>query len=153
MRLRRWTIIITILAVVALWISVQSLRSRQTIAGTLAVIGAGVIPIGAFVCLFFQYKVPAVIEDVLRSGKPICPGCGYSLEGLPDHANCPECGAPYEFEAVRTWWRNYRSRLLASNDPNDRLRVAGRQPVRAWWKLPAWNYRPAPSPTDTDSNR
>src|SRR2546430_16884981 len=24
----------------------------------------------------------------------LCEGCGYTLDGLPDESNCPECGRP-----------------------------------------------------------
>lgn len=29
---------------------------------------------------------------------PVCEACGYALGGLPDHGNCPECGASYDPE-------------------------------------------------------
>jgi hypothetical protein len=29
-----------------------------------------------------------------------CIHCGYSLEGLPDHYRCPECGRPYSIELI-----------------------------------------------------
>ena len=29
-----------------------------------------------------------------------CPGCGYALEGLAAHGNCPECGDPYDQSVV-----------------------------------------------------
>src|SRR4051794_15483623 len=32
--------------------------------------------------------IPPAEQDLL------CEGCGYTLNGLPDHSNCPECGKP-----------------------------------------------------------
>lgn len=30
---------------------------------------------------------------------PLCPVCGYSLQGLPDNHQCPECGLRYDSES------------------------------------------------------
>ncbi|HTL28711.1 MAG TPA: hypothetical protein VL282_05815 [Tepidisphaeraceae bacterium] len=30
----------------------------------------------------------------------LCPQCGYSLEGLPDRGNCPECGFEYSTDFI-----------------------------------------------------
>jgi hypothetical protein len=35
-----------------------------------------------------------------------CVHCGYSLEGLPDHHRCPECGRPYHFWVVEEYKRD-----------------------------------------------
>jgi ribosomal protein L32 len=43
-------------------------------------------------------------RNVIDSGFAICPDCGYSLVGLPSHHICPECGQPYDLDAVRRNW-------------------------------------------------
>jgi hypothetical protein len=32
--------------------------------------------------------------DVPADSAILCEGCGYTLDGLPSHSNCPECGKP-----------------------------------------------------------
>ncbi|WP_428386682.1 hypothetical protein [Mucisphaera sp.] len=31
----------------------------------------------------------------------LCPKCRYSLKGLPEHGDCPECGSPYHLDALQ----------------------------------------------------
>ena len=31
-----------------------------------------------------------------RASEPACPTCAFSLKGLPDQGNCPECGGAYD---------------------------------------------------------
>ncbi|MBI5764502.1 MAG: hypothetical protein HZA51_13355 [Planctomycetes bacterium] len=50
------------------------------------------------------------IRALKESDGALCPHCGYSLRGLPDHQNCPECGRPYDLEQVRACWRNWLGR-------------------------------------------
>lgn len=35
----------------------------------------------------------------------ICLQCGYSLRGLPDHYQCPECGMQFDHESLRQAWQ------------------------------------------------
>jgi hypothetical protein len=61
------------------------------------------------------------IKKVLgkRTG-PFCIHCGYALDGLPDHYNCPECGRPYSFALIEDYrrdpawfilrWKKFKSR-------------------------------------------
>lgn len=35
----------------------------------------------------------------------VCPQCWYALQGLDKSGRCPECGTPYEEEALRRIWR------------------------------------------------
>jgi hypothetical protein len=37
---------------------------------------------------------------------PFCIHCGYSLEGLPDHHSCPECGRPYSHHLIADYQRD-----------------------------------------------
>lgn len=40
-------------------------------------------------------------EDLLKHAGTIpCPACGYSLDGLAQSGNCPECGTPYDKAAI-----------------------------------------------------
>lgn len=38
--------------------------------------------------------MPRVAADVPADSSILCEGCGYTLDGLPTGANCPECGKP-----------------------------------------------------------
>ncbi|MCH2133333.1 MAG: hypothetical protein MK116_06245 [Phycisphaerales bacterium] len=38
----------------------------------------------------------------------MCLGCGYSLEGLPDMDQCPECGTAFSREATQSIWKRFR---------------------------------------------
>lgn len=50
------------------------------------------------------------IRAATESDGALCLHCGYSLRGLPDHQNCPECGRAYDLEQVRARWRNWLGR-------------------------------------------
>lgn len=41
-----------------------------------------------------EIKVLSESDEPWR--QPFCPDCAYSLEGLPDIGNCPECGKPFD---------------------------------------------------------
>jgi len=36
----------------------------------------------------------------------ICTNCGYSLHGLPEDHDCPECGTAYRVEQIRETWHD-----------------------------------------------
>ncbi|MGB2987891.1 MAG: hypothetical protein WBE26_18640 [Phycisphaerae bacterium] len=40
----------------------------------------------------------------------VCWNCGYSLHGLPDVHNCPECGTEYEKDTLRNDWISWFAR-------------------------------------------
>ena len=35
----------------------------------------------------------------------VCLQCGYSLRGIPDHYECPECGVEYDHARLRVEWK------------------------------------------------
>ncbi|HEX8525139.1 MAG TPA: hypothetical protein VF669_23005 [Tepidisphaeraceae bacterium] len=43
---------------------------------------------------------------VQRRKDPFCIHCGYSLDGLPDHHKCPECGRAYHLELIDEYRRD-----------------------------------------------
>ncbi len=46
-------------------------------------------------------------DRLYKANKKICLDCGYSLEGLDDSGQCPECGCDYEIQNVQATWRGY----------------------------------------------
>jgi len=45
-----------------------------------------------------------VLNRAIRARKePFCIFCGYSLNGLPDHYRCPECGRPYTWDQIEEY--------------------------------------------------
>ena len=46
-----------------------------------------------------------VARDHLRVVARVCPGCEYSLRGLPEVGACPECGRPYTEATLTRWHR------------------------------------------------
>jgi|GEM_PF-2049482 len=47
-------------------------------------------------------------------GNSLCDCCGYELRGLPDHHECPECGAAYDLSVLSSEWDGHRK--TASKD-------------------------------------
>lgn len=72
--------------------------------------------LGTVVLLFLVqttcfYGMWRVRRDLLRrlreAGGRLCPGCEFDLRGLGDSGSCPECGRPFEIDAVRAQWRSF----------------------------------------------
>ena len=51
--------------------------------------------------------------SIHKLGLDRCPRCDYSLEGLPDHHVCPECGLKYD-KSMETYGRSNRWLRLAA---------------------------------------
>jgi hypothetical protein len=58
----------------------------------------------------FLLPMVAVIEAakniIRRRTEPFCIHCGYTLEGLPDHHVCPECGEAFSFATIDEYRRD-----------------------------------------------
>jgi hypothetical protein len=48
----------------------------------------------------------AVRRTVQGRRDPFCIHCGYTLRGLPDHHNCPECGRPFSLRLIDEYRRD-----------------------------------------------
>jgi hypothetical protein len=57
-------------------------------------------------CLPFIAAGYALKRGVQARSEPFCIHCGYELSGLPDHYLCPECGLPYDFQAIEEYRRD-----------------------------------------------
>ena len=89
-----------------------------------------------------------VAEHLPSADDRLCESCGYRLNGLPDGANCPECGAPAEDSisgasrklpawevgrpGLRTWARTSLSVLLRPARFYRTLRTRA-DPAASWW--------------------
>ena len=49
--------------------------------------------------------VKSVRRRLRENDGQFCLKCGYNLADSLDWGNCPECGVPYDIEAVREKWR------------------------------------------------
>ena len=61
-------------------------------------------------CLLFiaiYWRVATIRSLVRKSNHELCTRCGYSLSGLPERHNCPECGEAYDLEYVRRCWKSW----------------------------------------------
>jgi hypothetical protein len=52
--------------------------------------------------------------DLFAHDFEICVECGYSLTGLPERHQCPECGKAYDMKETRLAWRRVFERGSAS---------------------------------------
>jgi len=53
---------------------------------------------------------------LLKNEWRICVACGYSLRGLPDRHQCPECGTEYEIETLAQQWHAWIERNVFYGD-------------------------------------
>lgn len=75
----------------------------RSIPWTLVLLGA-IAAMGAAWCLAAWARHHGR-EAVSRSNFQICPGCSYSLRGLPDSGACPECARTYTRISLRELWK------------------------------------------------
>lgn len=48
-------------------------------------------------------------EYLTEEAYQVCPACGYSLRGLPDSHDCPECSSAYDRKEVEDHWKAWSS--------------------------------------------
>ncbi|MBX3405297.1 MAG: hypothetical protein KF869_00930 [Phycisphaeraceae bacterium] len=89
-------------AAVICWgtVSVLFIPSRVSLASML-------IPVGAFTIgatLAHRIAARRARREVIAADYCLCLECRYPLATLPAGGTCPECGAAYEHEQVRTCW-------------------------------------------------
>ena len=83
----------------------------------LLVLGLGGPRLGAYWWIAFRIfaviaPVPLLFIDYFRfkairaRPDPFCVHCGYTLTGLPEEGNCPECGRPFRMKVVEMFRRD-----------------------------------------------
>ena len=72
----------------------------RLIAGYGGILVGGIVFVVCPRVVYTRMKAKLVENDYL-----LCLHCGYSLTGLPSDHACPECGTPYQAEALRRAWR------------------------------------------------
>lgn len=106
-------ILLVIVSMLVMFFMFDAGLARQTTRGIRAYYSIAIVAgvIGLITAYGIHVRARAKwIRDVKESDGALCPHCGYSLRGLADHQNCPECGRPYDLEQVRARWRNWLGR-------------------------------------------
>jgi hypothetical protein len=71
----------------------------------LVVVGIG---IGWWVgSVLFPSRRAFLARRIVESDYLLCMNCRYSLRGLKDHDQCPECGNQFDLKEVQKFWRNW----------------------------------------------
>ena len=99
---RRFLLWNALLPVPFLCLLIPASRAGWWAAGALVVGYAGAMAVGLYVVTRWLRR----LADQLRANDgQFCLKCGYNLADSLDWGNCPECGVPYDIEAVREKWR------------------------------------------------
>jgi hypothetical protein len=62
--------------------------------------------IGIMIAAPIVLSISAMGSALKARPDPFCIHCGYSLEGLPDHHFCPECGRPNSLRLIEEYRRD-----------------------------------------------
>jgi hypothetical protein len=97
----RWLLFLPAAGVICL---VAAMVVEPDMAGFVWILGPKLMIM--ILCLPFVAAGYALKRGVQARSGLFCIHCGYDLSGLPDHHRCPECGLPYDFQAIEEYRRD-----------------------------------------------
>jgi predicted RNA-binding Zn-ribbon protein involved in translation (DUF1610 family) len=96
------------LVFVAIAVAIEVTRDvmgvRKTRWLTLLTVAVGWVPLLVLLPIW-RWRTLGIRRLVRSSDYRVCIHCGYDLASLSENGTCPECGRPYEMEAVRDVWK------------------------------------------------
>lgn len=100
---RSWTLLVIVCGVANLLTSLATFGKFQRPAlGAKALFIAGFL-LGIIGSMLAKRRVGRRIRE---DGYQVCP-CGYSLKGLSQTGNCPECGREFDLEVLPVLWHRW----------------------------------------------